>query len=276
VPDFGALYAKRIRVLGRRLLLQDTDSSGARVCRLYDVHTGRDVWRQVFTPGALIMRSEDPNIAGVVEKDHTVTLMDARTGEVLVRSLFQGEHADKLQGVALLSDRDRFYLALVREREFGHAGHPNLTYGLRSMPINGPIYALGRTTGKIEWICDFVPHQNLLMEQVEDLPMFLFTTTYTKTGQGGNVERNSSRVTAVDKRTGKLLYDKELGQQGTFQSMRTDPKAGTIELIRNDLKIAFRLDGAVATADPLPERPATLRGIAAPPPAPVIFGREVR
>jgi outer membrane protein assembly factor BamB len=249
VPEFGTLYTKRIRTLGRHLLLQEDESGGGKLCRLYDVQNGRDVWRQSFGSGAIVMRSEEPNLMGVVEKDHTVTLLDSRTGHIVFRSLILAEHAEKLQSVALVGDRERFYLALGREKENGLNWQPSVIHGLRSLPVNGPVYALNRTTGKLEWICDFLPHQNLLLEQVEDLPMILFTTAYSKLGPNGNFERNATKVTAIDKRTGKLLYDKEFMQQGLFQTVRTDPQNGSIDLLRGDLKISFRLDGAVATAD---------------------------
>jgi len=154
----------------------------------------------------------------------------------------------------LVGDRERFYVALSREKENGLNWQPSVIHGLRSLPVNGPVYALNRTSGKLEWICDFLPHQNLLLEQVEDLPMIFFTTAYSKLGPNGNFERNATKVTAIDKRTGKLLYDKEFMQQGLFQTVRTDPQNGAIDLLRGDLKISFRLDGAVATADLGPTR----------------------
>ena len=252
VPDFSAAFAKRIRTIGRNILVQEDDSGGGKICRLYDVQTGRDIWRQTFSPGAIVARSEDRDLLGVIEKDQTVTLLDARSGRVRFRSLIQADHAEKLQSAALVSDADRYYLSLVREKESGVSWSPNLTYGLRAVSVNGPVYALNRTTGKLEWVCDFLPHQNLLLEQVKDLPMLFFTTTYSKIGSNGNFERQATKVTTIDKTTGKLLYDKEFMQSGPIQSVRTDPQAGSIELYRNDLKIAFRLDGAVATADPPP------------------------
>jgi outer membrane protein assembly factor BamB len=270
VPEFGALYSKRLRILGRHLLLQEDEPGGGKLCRLYDVQIGHDVWRQSFSPGAIIMRSEEPNLTGVVEKDHAVTILDVRTGQILFRSLILAEHAEKLQGVSLLGDREHFYLALARERESGVSWQPNVTYGLRSLPVHGPVYALNRTTGKLEWICDFLPHQNLLLEQVQDLPMMLFTTTYSKLGPNGTFERNATKVTAIDKRTGKLLYDKEFMQPTPFQTVRTDPQAGIIDLMRGDLKISFRLDGSVAVAEPASRPPNIERFGVAPVAVPAV------
>jgi hypothetical protein len=259
VPDFGRLYAQSVRTLGRCLLLHEDDPGGGKAVRLYDVQTGQDVWRKTFSAGALVVHSEDPHLTGVVEKDHAVTFLDARTGRVLFKSLIQAEHAEKLQTVALVTDRDHFYLALSRAPESGLGWSPNAGFGMRSLKTNGPLYALNRTSGKLEWVCDFLPHQALLLEQVQDLPLLLFTTQYSKSGAGGGYERQAVRVTAVDKRTGKLLYDKEFAPGYQFQALRTDPQAGLIELVRNDLKISFRVENnqaALADAAPDPVAPA--------------------
>jgi outer membrane protein assembly factor BamB len=251
VPDFGRLFARRVQTLGRRLLLHEDDPQGGKVLRLYDVQTGQDVWRKGFSAGALVLHSVDPDRTGVIEKDHTVTFLDVHTGRVLFKSLIQAEHAEKLQGAALVTDHDHFFLALSRAPEHGLNWWPNSGAGMRSLRINGPLYALSRTSGKLEWVCDFLPHQALLLEQVQDLPILLFTTQYNKTGVNGSMERQAVRVTGVDKRTGKLLYDKEFAPSNQFQSLRTDPQAGLIELVRPDLKIAFRVENnQAAMADP--------------------------
>jgi outer membrane protein assembly factor BamB len=253
VPDFGRLYARRVRDYGRCLLLAEDDAQAGKVLRLYDVQAGQDVWRRPFSAGAVVVRSQDPDLTGVIETDHTVTLVAARTGEVLFKSLILPEHADKLDGAALLADRDRFYLALSRKPESGLRWYASAGYGIRSLSVNGPLYALSRATGKLEWVCDFVPHQMLLLEQVEDLPILLFTAQYSKTANG--LDRSMVKVTGVDKRTGKLIYDKEFTQSTPFHALKIDPQAGLIELVRQDLKIALRADdgqSARAGGDPHP------------------------
>jgi hypothetical protein len=63
------------------------------------------------------------------------------------------------------------------------------------------------------------------------------------------------KVTGVDKRTGKLIYDKEFTQSTPFHALKIDPQAGLIELVRQDLKIALRADdgqSARAGGDPHP------------------------
>lgn len=257
VPDFGPLYGRKIRTLGRCLVLQEEGKDGNKVVRLYDVQTGKDVWRHEFAPAAIIVRTEDPKLTGVIE-GRTVTVLTTRTGDVLFKSQLQPEHIDKLVDATLLSDRERQYLALYRTPESGLTWSSNAGFGLRSLKVNGPVYALNRKTGATEWVCDFVPHQWLMLEQVRDLPILLFTSHYNKIGASGSPERMGVKVTGVDKRTGKLIFDREFPHHSQFQSLKTDPQAGTIELIRADLKIAFRLEGrpVPASAAPAPSTPS--------------------
>ncbi|HTK74458.1 MAG TPA: PQQ-binding-like beta-propeller repeat protein, partial [Gemmataceae bacterium] len=254
VADFGPLYGRKIRTVGRCLLLQEEGKDGNKLVRLYDVQTGKDVWRREFAAAALVIRTEDPQLTGVAE-GRNVTVLTTRTGDVLFKSQLQPEHVDKLQDVTLLGDRERLYLALNRTPEPGLSWNANAGFGLRSLKINGPVYALKRKSGAVEWVCDFVPHQWLILEQVRDLPILLFASQYNKTATNGSAERMGVKVTGVDKRTGKLLYDREFAPHNVFHALKTDPQAGTIELIRADLKIAFRVEGRPVPASAAPPTP---------------------
>ncbi len=180
VPEFGRLYGQRIRTDGRRLLLQEDESQGGKSVRLYDVQTGQDVWKRHCSAGAVVIQCQDPTLTGFIEKDDSVTLLNARTGAVLLRSLILPEHAAGLDTAHLLGDAERFYLALIRRPDSGLSWRASASVAIPSMKLNGPLYALNRSTGKLEWVCDFLPHQMLLLDQVRDLPVLLFASNYTK------------------------------------------------------------------------------------------------
>jgi hypothetical protein len=256
VPDFGRLFAQRVRTDGRRLLLQEDDPQGGKAIRLYDVQTGQDVWRRRFSAGAVVIQSQEPGLTGVIEKDNTVTLLNAETGAVKFKSLIMPEHAVNLDGATLIGDRDRYYLALTRKPESGLNWSSYASPSIRSLSVNGPLYALNRGTGKLEWVCDFVPHQMLLLEQMQDLPVLLFAARYNKSANG--FDQSMVKVTGIDKRNGKLVYDKEFTPSLQFHTLRIDHQAGLIELVRQDLKIQLRVsDGQTAQASPPTATPGT-------------------
>jgi outer membrane protein assembly factor BamB len=65
-PDFAALYQKRVRQVGRNMLLSDTDAKGQMTFRLYDVLAGKDLWSTTYAANSRVMQSEDANFGGVV------------------------------------------------------------------------------------------------------------------------------------------------------------------------------------------------------------------
>src|SRR5438034_10792604 len=125
VNDFGNVYLNRIRLDGRRILSAAVGRDGF-VMRLYDVPTGKDVWSKTFDARAVVLRTEDPALTGVIEPDGKMVVLDAASGkELLAASVLQRVDpkvesrvtADDLKSLAepmLLADADRFYLALNR------------------------------------------------------------------------------------------------------------------------------------------------------------------
>src|SRR5204863_489529 len=143
----------------------------------YDLAAKKELWRynlfgknamlyganttQAVTPdedGRLMLTFND----GRKERLGAVGVVESSYVALLFKSLLQAEHSDRLQDVALVSDREHIYLALNRTPEPGLNWSPNAMSGLRTLKINGPLYALNRRSGKLEWVCDFLPHQALM------------------------------------------------------------------------------------------------------------------
>lgn len=257
VPDFAALYQRRIRILGRNLLLSDTDRQGNVSLRLYDVLTAKDLFQKTFGPGAVVLQSEDPNLAGVVEADGRVSVIDLTTrtevfpvrdrdGKAAVR--VDPKHLHKAQAVHLLHDRLNFYLAIngPNDANVNLRGGPwsNLVpgSGIRALPVNGEVYAFERDSGALRWRAS-VPQQMLVLEHFADLPIMLFTAQRWG-GAGGN-RFPVTAVKSIDKRTGKLLYDPPEMVNGTqFYALNLDLRAGRIDLLGYNIRVTHYLVGA--------------------------------
>ncbi len=247
VKPFGELYQKRVGMSGRRLLVADTGPAGVTL-RLYDVLTGKDTWTKTFPPRTVVLHSEDPHLGGVVEPDGRVLVIDlASQKEVLStdkgydftnpRTGMDPAHLANLQGITLLADGKQVYLACNGPQDpnlarFGGVQpnlHPGL--GMRSVPVNGHLYAFDRETGAFRWQY-LVPNQMVVLDHFRDLPILLFTSRYTKWQNLGG-RANVSQVAAVqsmDKRTGKFLYDnKDLHNIPNFHALKIDGRTGRIE-----------------------------------------------
>jgi outer membrane protein assembly factor BamB/tetratricopeptide (TPR) repeat protein len=261
VPPFADLYQKRLGLAGRRMLLSGTEVGGAVVLRLYDVLAGKDLWSKKFAPRSIVLHSEDPRLAGVVEPNGKVVVFDLHTQkEVLATAAgydFTNEktgmdpsHLTNLQGITLLSDGKQLYLACngqpdVNMAPFGGLQpnvHPGL--GMRSVPINGRLYAYDLQTGVFKWQY-LVPNQMIVLDHFREMPVVLFTSRYTKVQNLGGLGRVAqvASVMSLDKRTGKWLYEnKDLPNAQPFHALKVDARAGRIEFSCSTLTLVHHLN----------------------------------
>src|SRR5439155_24956629 len=142
VPDFAALFQRRLAIVGRNLLLSEHEPSGMTL-RLYDVLTGKDLWKKTFASNSLALKSEDPDLVGVVEpgNEGKVTVVDLRTYKEVLITHLKPEDIEKVQEIHFLADRDYFYLTIAKQanpQENRLGGfYPGVTNGIRSIPVNG-------------------------------------------------------------------------------------------------------------------------------------------
>jgi outer membrane protein assembly factor BamB len=252
VPDFASLYQRRLRIIGRNLLLSENDAKGDMVLRLYDVHTGKDIWKQTFKSNTIVLRSEAPELFGVVEpaNDGKVSVFNLHTFQEVLSARIDPKDLDKIQDVHLLQDNERFYLACHRSPDavanpWG-GPYPNVMNGMRCVHVNGKVYAFYRDTGKLHWKHEALG-QMLVLEQFRDSPVLIFTASQRRPmNMGGNVRGGIMQVAvfrSIDKRTGKLVWDKEYQNQSSqFYALNMNLQAGTVELVGYNLKILHYLD----------------------------------
>jgi outer membrane protein assembly factor BamB len=252
VPDFSRLYQRRRGLLGRHLMIGERRSDDLTL-RCYDVQTGKDVWKKSFSPGSLALQSAEPELAGVVEAKNggRVTVVDLQTFQEVLAARMDARDLEKAgTQVHLLRDADHIYLAV--QKPFDPQVNPwggastNLGGGLRWVPVNGKLYAYDRVTGKLCWKND-VPNQTLILEQFKDLPVMLFTARHHRQVNLGGMNRTIQQIAStrsIDKRTGKLLFDKEFQNNYTqqFYALTANRQTGTIDLISYSMKLHHYLD----------------------------------
>ncbi|MFO0926753.1 MAG: PQQ-binding-like beta-propeller repeat protein [Gemmataceae bacterium] len=249
LPDFSRAYNSRLRVHGRTILTQQTDATkNALTLRLYDVVEGKDVWTQSYAQGSTLLTSEDPRLAGVVEPDGTVKVVDVvARREVLSSKLADPKHVDKAQAVYLVSDPDYLFIAVNGPADpnvppWGGGLQPNVQNGsgLRTIPVNGMVYAFNRKTGGLQWY-NPVENQHLILSQFEDLPAVLFTARYQYLSPPpARIAMWKYTARAIAKHNGKLWYDNPNVFAGMFfHSLTMDHRTGKVELTGGNLKVTL-------------------------------------
>jgi outer membrane protein assembly factor BamB len=251
VKDFTGLYKNRVgQPIGRRVLVSESGAKSERVLRLYDVIEGKDVWRQVYPAGSTVVRGLEFGLSGAVGPDGAVRLVEAATGkDVLKSKVAHGtiKPADLPKAVAVhaVADRDAIYLAVENPTKSTEVTPGSVRpllrplSGLRALPVNGDVYAFARAKGKLLWVND-VPNATLLLNGLDDLPVLLFTSTYTKVlGPGRTAPATAIR--AYDKRSGKKAYEKDDAPLATtFDVLQGDAGKGTFALRGAELKLEVR------------------------------------
>lgn len=243
VPEFGPMYRRQAAVVGGRILLAER---GGSILRLYNVGAGKDVWRHTFSRGAITVRGDGPTIVGVAEpKDGgRLRIFDLPTGRELMAARVDPKDLDRVYEAHLLADRDAFYVALQRPFDVqANQGPPSASvgYGIRCVGVNGKVYAFDRGTGRLRWKYD-VANQYLVTNQFAESPVLVFTARYLRPFNAGPVINRGSQTTAtksIDKRTGKLLYDKEVQNPALqyFLAFTVNRAAGTVDLVSHTFKI---------------------------------------
>lgn len=256
IPDFSGLYSNKVSSRGRTMIVKETDAKGNLTIRNYDVLTGKDLWKKEFTGNPVLLQSEEPNLLGVVEPGNAgkLTIFDTITQKDVLTANVDPKTVDKARGAALMMDRDHFYVAIngpqnAQVNPWG-GPWPNLVNGSRGINVSGRFFAFDRkfdrTTKKTptnkpkDWHID-LEDQVFVLDQFKDLPILLFTSRSQQLVNGGVYQ--IVKTTSVEKRTGKVIYDKKMQNNNTnYHTLNINAKNGTIDLIGYNIKIQHFLE----------------------------------
>jgi outer membrane protein assembly factor BamB/tetratricopeptide (TPR) repeat protein len=258
-PDFTALFAKRLQVFGRYLLLSDSSPSNGVVLRLYDMAEGKDAWKQTYPARSIVARGEDASLTGVVEPSGKVHVIDLRAQKEIMTGALNDPSLElkNVQAFHLLSDRKYFYFASQSAPQNGEPQPASAVFtnlGMRTVPLNGYLHAFERSSGNLVWNSDTKGPQSLLLEQFQDLPL-VFMATRLVDGQNnqamgrlgglqavGNMAQ-TLKVTSIQKSSGKAVFDEKSpvnrgnNNNTNFFGIRVDSRANTVELLSPQMKI---------------------------------------
>jgi hypothetical protein len=220
---------------------------------LYDILAGKDVWSKTFPANSVVLRSEERDLAGVVTPEGRATVFNLRTQKEVLVGVIDPRHLEKVQQAYVLADPQLFYVVL-------HAQDGNVNpflwsslqpdSGLRSIPVNGSVYAFDRANSKLKWVISDLQSQQLVLEQWKELPVLLFTSRYQRRDRGG-FSPQTVGLECYEKSSGKTKFRQpSLGQHiQNFYALVNDIRGGKIELIGTNYKLTCTLDEKTPLSD---------------------------
>ena len=241
VLDFTTLYREHRQFFGGTLVLSDKGPKGEVVLRQYDILTGKDLWKKTLAPKSFLLESADENLAGAVEPDGTVTVVDLALHQPVLSGKMERKHLAGVAKVTLLSDGGSFYLACEKPADDRIiepvTPHFMPGQGFRTVPVNGHLYRFAPGDRGRVWYND-VRNQMLLLNRLKETPMLLLAAHYRQKQIGG-VESFVSATRAYDKRTGKLIYDAVGDTAAQYHSLSVNPGKRVVELVSYNRKVIF-------------------------------------
>jgi outer membrane protein assembly factor BamB len=242
LPDSSSCLAQRVRIPGRRLLVSEEGANDTLIVRLRDLMTGKDLWRQTFPAGSRLLSASSQELIGVGLPDRNIQVVDftpcqpaadapCRVKLALPRQDGDAGNKDLESGV-LLSDREHFYVGFSSPNEGGGAPFGDL----RATPLQGPLYAFHRDSGRLHWFNgpEGATCCHILLERFEEMPLILYGGYVGEAARPG--DKKKALLFSIDKRSGRLCSREETVEVSfPLNTLRLNPYSGTIDLVGNDL-----------------------------------------
>ena len=240
--------AKSFQIIGHNALLVEGTGDQPRVLRLYDLTTGKDVWRKEYDAKSIPIKSIGSDWTGFIKPNGEAEVIEVKTGKVAGKLKIDDKNLEAdfkpCHHAQLFVDPDRFYLVLDREPGAnsvnGSSRMQIYNNTIRTQPINGPLYAFDRTSGKRLWNYGdgLFENQMLIYEQFAELPAIIVAGPM-------NTSQNRQVVSIVvlEKARGRLIMERNIIYNNSyFQNINVNVKNGTVELNRFDLRIVISPD----------------------------------
>jgi outer membrane protein assembly factor BamB/tetratricopeptide (TPR) repeat protein len=211
---------------GRRVLAWEEKNSTITV-RLYDAwNDQRVLWsRQVArgTRGHII----DGEELAILEPGGQFTIVSLADGSVRFAVPLEAEPS--LAWIQVIRSENQYLL--LASQESGPVGGGGLTplpiiSSLQQTGMHGRVYAFHRSSGKLQWQTPaFVSHHKLPPDQPTESPLLFFI------GQRQTNNKTPTAILALDRRTGRNVYENELSGPTTVTcDITADPVKQTVTL----------------------------------------------
>jgi outer membrane protein assembly factor BamB len=234
-PDLSAAFTDAIQVQDGYLLV--VGKKEGPVLRVVELATGRELWSKELPAESVVLESKVPGLFGWVEPKGELHLFDLATQAEQVNVTLE-KVLRAIQGGTLLADGRNYYLLTqAKDPKPDNLGVPPNLFQAQtivyqpSMPVQvvpgtGHLIAFDRASKKLAWYTE-TPGQSLGMP-AEDLPVVILAAVRVGAGVPA---RSSMELRLLDRRTGKIIYDRTSPTVEQLNNLRWQPAEATLELI---------------------------------------------
>lgn len=216
-------YRTAVAMAGRKLLFRKAINADQDELCSIDPVSDEVRWRRSLATSSTILKPAHPGtMLGTLSPDGSLSVFELSTGKPQFEAKVQVGN-DRYVAAHFILDERECYIFLCRQLDkFDEADDrwqlfPQMQW-LRSVPLNGPIVALQRDTGKVLWQ-ENVPLQYLVVQRFHELPVLLCSAVTMKSNQPANAKVQPGRPLnfVMNRANGRLqneltLYSKQTGK----------------------------------------------------------------
>ncbi|HQR07355.1 MAG TPA: PQQ-binding-like beta-propeller repeat protein [Gemmatales bacterium] len=217
-------FRSAVAVSGRRMLLRKAIGADSHELSLFDPISEETIWKKTLVTRSTILKSALPaGCVGTLHPDGKLSIVDMASGVPQFETTLQLGQESYVAAHFILDERECYVFLCKQMDRFDEADDrwhlfPQMQW-LRSIPLNGPVVALQRDTGKVLWQ-ENVPLQYLVVQRFHELPVLLCSAVIMKSNQPINAKNPQGmpmNIMMNRGNSGKLqnelaLYSKQTGK----------------------------------------------------------------
>ena len=224
-----------------------------------NVETGKTMWKKTFNQKTRLARLNGGYL-GVLTGDGEFQFVDLYTGKMNSFPQIPTKTFKKYRSFHVLSDPASIYLIMNRSSQNISSNRFYFNSGtLSSIAVQGTMIAYDRKTSTIRWK-QAIKQASLLTDQFQHSPLLVFSSQKYERVQGLGFGYAQQALLAIDKKTGKKLYDHSFPTNyGTLQQLRINLRDRYVELKSYNERIRLQVSKTTTLSKSKP-RPTDTNG----------------
>ncbi|MCE9604177.1 MAG: PQQ-like beta-propeller repeat protein [Planctomycetia bacterium] len=262
---------ERVAAYGRKLLSWRLEAGKPQLA-LRDMFTEETLWKHQYTVGAKLWPLGTDEV-GVMDRKGAFQIVATNDGSHRLQATVPAEQ--NLSEIYVFRAPGS-YLLLTNgpHRQRDGVNIQAVPGGFNNPLINGNLYGFDRKTQK-QLYQTRIEAYGLTLHQPEGIPMMVFASQIYENPRNGQVRPPQAVMLCIDKRTGRVLYDKRLTAPINMIDLVGEPEKNAVVLktMRNTMRFTFSEE---PWSDPITQPDPSYKGIGAKPePGPANVGKAL-